>query len=181
MRESSQLQARWHPECSIINLRCDPQVPGIPEAVTMALGLALPQTPCTTVHNDSVRILWIGPDEWQILSIEQEAANLENRLRQALSGFHAAVTDVSSNYQIMQLAGEAARDVLAQGCPLDTHPRVFKPGDCLGSHYFKAAIWLWQTDSQPRYDLLIRRSFSGYVWLMLERASAEYTLFVAGK
>jgi len=179
MRESLQLQARWYPECSIINLRCDNNTPGVRQAITNTLGLALPEQPCTCVNNENLRILWIGPDEWQILSTTQEASTLETVLRQALAGKHFAVTDVSSNYQIMQLTGEAARDVLAQGCPLDLHPRVFNPGQCVGSHYFKAAIWLWQTDNRPSYELLIRRSFAGYVWLMLERASAEYTLLSA--
>jgi len=176
MRESLQLQARWYPECSIINLRCDINIPGLRQKISKTLGLALPEQPCTCVENKTLRILWIGPDEWQILSTQQEASALENALRQTLAGHHFAVTDVSSNYQIMQLSGQAAREVLAQGCPLDLHPRVFQPGQCVGSHYFKAAIWLWQTDDRPSYELLIRRSFAGYVWLMLERASAEYTL-----
>jgi len=179
MRESLQLQARWYPECSIINLRCDSHAPGVRLAVLETLGLALPEQPSSCVANESLRILWIGPDEWQILSTEQTAGALEMRLRQALAGQHFAVTDVSSNYQIMQLSGNAARNVLAQGCPLDLHPRIFQPGQCLGSHYFKAAIWLWQTSDQSSYELLIRRSFAGYVWLMLERSSAEYTLLSA--
>jgi len=179
MRESLQLQARWYPECSIVNLRCDINAAGVRPAILKALKLALPEKPCTCVENERLRILWIGPDEWQILSTQQDASTLESALRQALSGQHFAVTDVSSNYQIMQLSGEAAGEVLAQGCPLDLHPRVFQPGQCMGSHYFKAAIWLWQTNDRLSYELLIRRSFAGYVWLMLERASAEYTLLSA--
>jgi len=179
MRESLQLQARWYPECSIINLRCEINIPGVRQVISKALGQSLPEQPCTCVENQNLRILWIGPDEWQILSTQHEASTLETTLRNALAGQHFAVTDVSSNYQIMQLSGEAAREVLAQGCPLDLHPRVFKPGQCMGSHYFKAAIWLWQTSDQSSYELLIRRSFAGYVWLMLERASAEYNLLSA--
>jgi sarcosine oxidase subunit gamma len=74
---------------------------------------------------------------------------------------------------VLHLSGTPARDVLAQGCPLDLHPRIFKRGASAGSHFFKASVWLWQTDEAPVYELLVRRSFTGYVWLMLERASAE--------
>ena len=38
-------------------------------------------------------------------------------------------------------------------------------------YFFKASIWLWQNDGA--FELLVRRSFMGYVWLMLERASQE--------
>ena len=34
-------------------------------------------------------------------------------------------------------------------------------------------MWLWQTDDSPVFELLVRRSFMGYVWLMIERATAE--------
>jgi sarcosine oxidase subunit gamma len=71
------------------------------------------------------------------------------------------------------LSGAPVREVLAQGCPLDLHPRVFGPGASAGSHYFKASIWLWQTDETPIYEVLVRRSFMGYFWLMLERSTQE--------
>jgi len=174
MRESPELKAHWQPDCTILNLRCDIAAPGVREAVNGVLGLSLPEQFNTTVHNDSLRILWIGPDEWHIITT-QDAATLETRLREELADHHFAVTDISSNYQILHLSGEPARDILAQGCPLDLHPRIFKPGHCAGSHYFKAAIWLWQPEAGG-YELLIRRSFAGYVQLMIERASAECTL-----
>jgi len=175
MRDSTPvLHADWRTPRSIVNLRCDMHAPGVREAAADALGLALPETPNTTVNNETLRILWIGPDEWRVFSDQAAAHDLETRLRAALAGHHIAVTDVGSNYQVLHLAGAPARDVLAQGCPLDLHPRVFTPGHCAGSHYFKAAVWLWRTDAA--YALLVRRSFAAYVGLMLERASAEYRL-----
>jgi sarcosine oxidase subunit gamma len=74
---------------------------------------------------------------------------------------------------LLHLSGPPVRDVLAQGCPLDLHARVFKPGMSAGSHYFKASIRLWQCSEAPTYELLVRRSFMGYVWLMLERSTQE--------
>jgi len=168
------LRANWRTPDSIVNLRCDMHAPGVREAVTDALGLALPETPNTTVHNQTLRILWIGPDEWRLLSEHATAHDLQTRLRAALAGQHSAVTDISSHYQVLHLAGAPARDLLAQGCPLDLHPRVFTPEHCAGSHYFKAAIWLWRTDTA--YALMVRRSFAAYVGLMLEHASAECRL-----
>jgi len=175
MPDFPQLHMRWKPECTILNLRCDIAAPGVREAVGSVLNLPVPEPFNTTVHNDTLRILWIGPNEWQIITEQLDAATLETKLREALTGHHFAVTDVSSNYQILHLSGEPARDILTNGCPLDLHPNVFKPDTCAGSHYFKAAIWIWQPETGG-YELLIRRSFAGYVQLMIEHASAECTL-----
>jgi len=174
MPDYPELNMRWELDNTILNLRCDIETPGVREAISGVLGLPLPEQFNTTVHHENLRILWIGPDEWQVITT-QDAATLETKLREALSGQHFAVTDVSSNYQILRLSGETAQDIIANGCPLDLHPRVFKPGDCAGSHYFKTAIWLWHADTSG-YELLIRRSFAGYVQLMIERASAECSL-----
>lgn len=89
---------------------------------------------------------------------------------------HAAVTDVSSGYKVLSLAGPPVRDVLAQGCPLDLHPRVFTQGSSACTHWFKASVTLWPSEAQPGFELLVRRSFMGYAWQMLERTTVECEL-----
>ncbi len=169
---SKSLIAGWREGLAIVNLRGSADLPGFGEAVERALGIPLP-APCSSTEGDGVRIVWAGPDDWFVIGPRGQAETLGQRLCQALAGSHHAVTDVSSGYTVLQLAGAPVRDVLAQGCPLDLHPRVFVPGHCAGSHFFKASVWLWQADEAPVYELLVRRSFTGYVWLMVERASAE--------
>ena len=65
------------------------------------------------------------------------------------------------------------REALAQGCPLDLHPRAFKVGQSAGSVFFKASVWLWQTGDEPTFEVLVRRSFQNYAWEMLQRVSRE--------
>lgn len=63
------------------------------------------------------------------------------------------------------------RDVLARGCPLDLHPRVFKPGQCAQSHYFKTSIVLVPTGDDA-FEIVLRRSFADYfVRIMLDAAA----------
>jgi len=107
------------------------------------------------------------------MSTQHSAGALEAALRAELAGQHFAVTDVSSNYTILNLSGPRVRELLAQGCPLDLHPRAFRPGQSAGSVFFKASIWLWQTEKAPVYEVLVRNSFCAYVWLMLEQCTAE--------
>ena len=167
------LVAGWREGLAIVNLRGNAEDAAFRQAAASALGVALPVKPGTSTESNVVRVVWAGPDDWFIVGPKGHAEALAARLREALGGQHHAVTDVSSGYTVLHLSGTAACDVLAQGCPLDMHPRAFARGACAGSHFFKASVWLWQTEDTPVYELLVRRSFMGYVWLMLERASAE--------
>lgn len=167
------LLAGWRHGQSVLNLRGNPDDTAFREGVSQALGLDLPTQACTTVANDTHRLVWVGPDDWFVIGPKGQAGAIEAALREALAGQHVAVTDVSSGYTVLHLSGTPVREVLAQGCPLDLHPRVFGPGASGGSVFFKASVWLWQADDAPVYEVLVRSSFRGYVWLMLERCAQE--------
>lgn len=167
------LVAGWDASWSIVNVRGNPEDPSFVAAVSGALGVAWPVATGSTVIDNGLRIVWAGPDDWFVLSRRHSASELMAALRQALDGQHAAVTDVSSGYTLLNLTGAAVRETLAQGCPLDLHPRRFQVGQGAGTVFFKASVWLWQTEDTPTYEVLVRSSFQGYVWLMLERCTAE--------
>ena len=167
------LLAGWRHGQSVLNLRGNPDDTAFREGVSQALGLDLPTQACTTVANDTHRLVWVGPDDWFVIGPKGQAGAIEAALREALAGQHVAVTDVSGGYTVLHLSGTPVRDVLAQGCPLDLHPRVFGPGASAGTVFFKASVWLWQADDAPVYEVLVRSSFRGYVWLMLERCTQE--------
>jgi len=167
------LLAGWREGLAIVNLRGDADDVAFRTAASRALGLALPVQPCTSTASAVNRVVWAGPDDWFVIGPRGQAEAIVSQLRTALAGMHHAVTDVSSGYTVLQLGGAPVREVLAQGCPLDLHPRAFKPGASAGSHFFRASIWLWQTDEAPTYEVLVRRSFMGYFWLMLERSTQE--------
>lgn len=167
------LVAGWREGLAIVNLRGDPDATAFRDGAESALGVALPLVPCTTTTGAGLRLVWVGPDDWFVIGARGEASAIAARLESALAGVHRAVNDVSSGYTVLRLGGPPVRDVLAQGCPLDLHPREFKPGAAAGSHFFKASVWLWQADGAEAFELLVRRSFMGYVRLMLERSTAE--------
>jgi sarcosine oxidase subunit gamma len=163
----------WRTGLAIVNLRGNPEDPQFRAAISRALNLELPVQPCSSVADKVHRLVWVGPDDWFVIGPRGQAGAIETRLRAELAGLHHAVTDVSGGYTVLHLSGRPVREVLAQGCPLDLHPRSFKPDSSAGSLFFKASIWLWQTDDAPTYELLVRSSFMGYFWLMLERCTQE--------
>jgi sarcosine oxidase subunit gamma len=169
-----------------VNLRGKAGDPAFVEAVRGALGLEPPTAPNTVAASDGTALLWLGPDEW--LAVQHDAApgaeaQLAAKLRAALAndagGQHAAITEVGESLCCIAVAGPRARDLIAKGCPLDLHPRVFGGvGHCAQSHLAKAAITLHQVGDAPAYDLYTRRSFSDYLWRWLEDAGREYGLAI---
>jgi sarcosine oxidase, subunit gamma len=174
--QASRLSTHWCGPLSVVNLRLDPANAAATAAVAEALGLALPLAPCTACGDARLRIVWAGPDDWFLIGPAGLAADWIARLSALLAGTHHALTDVSSGYRVLQLSGSRARELLAQGCPLDLHPRVFRSGMSAGTVFFKASVWLWQTDDSPHYEVLVRSSFQGYVQLLIEQCRSAMGL-----
>ncbi len=174
----------------LVNLRGPAGDKTFDEAVQKALGVALPSEPNTTTGQDDLRVFWLGPDEWWVVTPGDGPA-MADKLRAAVAGQKAAVTDVSESRTCIHISGARARDLLAKGCPLDLHPRVFSAGRCAQSLCAKAMITLHQVaddsdggeadGSGPAYDVYVLNSFAEYLWLWLEDAAREYGLRVTAE
>ncbi len=143
------------------------------EAAAGVLGLQLPARAGQTAAAGGRRALWMGPDEWLLCDADADPSGLEASLRGALAAGGGTVVDVSSGLVIVTLQGSAARAVLAAGCPLDLHPRVFVEEQCAQSHYFKAPVTLWR-GADDTFSVVVRRSFAHYAVDMLLDAAQPY-------
>lgn len=150
-----------------LNLRGNPDDPVFREAGQGILGLELPLAPNTVTEHGERVAYWLGPDEWLLVTPGEREHDLAQALRAALADQFAAVTVVSGGQTVIVLEGERAREVLARGCTLDLHPRVFGPGRCAQSLLGKAPILIRQVNDVPRFELIVRRSFADYVALWL--------------
>ena len=157
----------------LLNLRGNPADAAFLAAVEQALGLQPPLAACTTVTLGDLRIVWTGPDEWMVVAPQGQEAALAARLRAALAGQHCAVTDVSSGFFLVDLVGPRVRDTLAQGCPMDFHPRAFPAHRAVGTHFYKVGLTLWLMAEPDRFQMLVRRSFIDHFWQLIDHASSE--------
>ncbi|MEU6432432.1 sarcosine oxidase subunit gamma family protein [Microbispora sp. NPDC046973] len=154
-----------------INLRVDPKSPAA-ERIGTAIGVPLPVEPGTTAGGGGLEVLWFGPDEWLVVGPDGAARGLVERIEEAADGEHVSVVDVSAQRTTLVVAGDRARDVLAHGCALDLHPRVFGPGRCAQTMLARAGVVL--VAGEHGFRLLVRSSFAGYVAEWLLDASVEY-------
>jgi heterotetrameric sarcosine oxidase gamma subunit len=141
-------------------------------------GLPLPLAANRVAAMAALRVLWLGPDEWLIVA-DDDAPDLLPRLERAVAGRRAAINDLSSSRIIIEIAGSAARDLLAAGCGLDLHPRAFAPGQCAQTLVARVPVILDQLDDAPHYRLLVRRSSAAWLCDWLIDAAEGLTLAVA--
>lgn len=162
---------------AIVNIRGDGG-DAFKAAVKSVTGVDLPVKPNTTAQAGAFRILWLGPTEWWVVTTAGTEEKLVADLRQAFAGQHAAVIDVSESRTVITLAGPVARDVLARGCSLDLHPRVFGPGQCAQTGLTKANIMLDQVDDRPSFEIYVLKSFSDYLWQWLWLIGRDYSFAI---
>jgi sarcosine oxidase subunit gamma len=165
------------PFVAMADLRVDPTGPA---AATVAeyLGVALPTTPSTYVESETATAIWLGPDEWLITSPLRTPEELETGLRGAIGGgaaFAGSVVDVSAQRTTVALRGDHGRDLLAGGCSLDLHPRVFARGTAAQTLLGQAGVLLMALDDTgSHYQVIVRSSFAGYLTSWLLDAATEY-------
>jgi len=141
-----------------------------------ALGVDLPTTPNTWVPADAGRAVWLGPDEWLLSSTTEAPEDLEARVRAAVVPLGGAATDVSAQRIGLRLTGKRVRDLLAKGCSIDLHPRVFGRGSSAQTALGQAGVVLLAlSDAGDDYAVLVRSSFAGYLADWLLDAALEFT------
>jgi sarcosine oxidase subunit gamma len=156
-----------------INLRLDPRGTPALEKVQQCLGMSLPLTP-NWVAASGVTVVWQAFDEWLLLTADGAQDELLERLHAALADHHAAITDVSDLRANFEIKGPHSRDLLAKGCAVDLHPRVFKTGDCALAALARVRVTLRQVGDAPAYQVLVERSYAQYLWDWLTDAALEF-------
>jgi sarcosine oxidase, subunit gamma len=155
------------PFVDMLNLRGDADDPRFAQAVLDASGLHLPRKPNSASIDPQRQLLWLGPDEWLLKLRDRQGPSVMTALQTALQGQHSAVVDVGHGNTTLLLQGPASADLLARGCPLDLHPRVFGTGALGQTHIAKASATVLCLYAGIQYEITVRRSFADYLarWL----------------
>ena len=136
------------------------------DAAGRAFGIAFPRDACRAESARTRAALWLGPDEWLLLSPPGEERSVFAALESSLAGVAHSLVDVTHRQVAISVNGPRARDLLASGCPLDLDPGAYPVGMCTRTLLAKAEVVLWRRSAEE-YHLETGRSFSGYVlgWL----------------
>ncbi|WP_148252206.1 sarcosine oxidase subunit gamma [Aidingimonas lacisalsi] len=149
------------------------------EAVHSVLGFGLPAYPNALSRDEGGErsIQWLSPDEWLLIVPGGEEFGLEGKLREALGDAHYAIVNVSGGQTLLELEGEAARELLMKSTPYDVHPDNFPVGKGVTTVFAKANLIL-RRPTETRWELVLRRSFADYLYRWILDAGEAYAIGV---
>ncbi|PLW78619.1 sarcosine oxidase subunit gamma [Cohaesibacter celericrescens] len=162
------------PNLTQLNLRGDGNDKAFLAGTKKAIGIALPTKPNSVAEKGDIAALWLGPDEWLIVSKETESHRLISTLKVMLSDVVFTVVDVSDNRTVLSLSGADSWAVLNKGAMLDFHPRHWHKGQCASSLYGRCQVIFWQRSKQPEFYLFVRSSFADYCASYILDAMREF-------
>ena len=95
-----------------INLRFDPNNQDYMSLCSKILENIIPIKPNTYIKNEKLSIIWLGPNEWLIVSNDEN--DLCEKLNDQIGDLETSVTDVSENRTIIRVSGKKINILLSK-------------------------------------------------------------------
>jgi sarcosine oxidase subunit gamma len=137
------------------------------------LGMSLPKEAGNTSVKEKITLLWLGPDEWLLVSNDEIAKEtniyeLEQVLFDGISKKNlGAVTNVTDYFTIFSLSGSNIFEVLSKGCPYDFDSENFSVNKVVQTILNHIDVTIHRK-SKNDIDLYVRRSFADHLWNWLK-------------
>ncbi|MFT4825300.1 MAG: sarcosine oxidase subunit gamma [Halioglobus sp.] len=143
--------------------------------IEQVLGIKLPVKPRSSSISSSPlgsSLYWLGPGEWLLLVDGETESQVEEKLRQVLTG-HFSVTIVTGGQTLINISGPNVDSVLKKSSVYDFHPNSFKVNECVQTTFAKATALFCRRENGS-FDVVIRRSFADYLARWLLDAGEEF-------
>ena len=156
-----------------INLRGDLENKDFVSKVGKILGMILPKEACSTSKKEQITCMWLGPNEWLLVSndkVSKESNDyeLENLLFKDISKTNlGAVTNVSDHYTIFNLTGSNIFQIFSKGSPFDFNSECFGDNKVVQTTLNHIDVTIHRKTKED-VDLYVRRSFSNHLWAWIK-------------
>lgn len=142
------------------------------------LGVIIPTQPCRMVRHGGGEgvVVCLSPNSWIIICDEVKLSQHMVEINQVIGANKTGtitITEVSDQYQFLEIDREKSSSLLSKGCSLDLHPDVFKDNHAVQTLLAQAEIILWRTQGGG-FQILFDVSLSDYLWRWLDGAAAEF-------
>lgn len=125
-----------------------------------AWGAPLPTEPLSTLQQDDRWAAHLGPDEWLLLARNGDAANA---LFEIGHEWPISIVETTDREVEWRIYGQAARRVLAAGCPLDLDGKAFPHFHATRTVFGSTEIVLWRGEQAAEWRLRALRSYSDHL------------------
>lgn len=143
------------------------------------LNLVLPIEPNVRIFNNNISIMWLGPNEWLVITPENEKDGIISLLKSNLNPQKTAITDVSFNRTILRLEGEKVFTLLSKFLVANLE-KILKTNFSVAQSIFIKIPVLFvrnNTDEEPTsLDLHLNRSHTKYVYELLVDGSKNLNI-----
>ena len=151
-----------------INLRIDPNNNEHMKVCGKILNTILPVKPNTYSEYKNLRVLWQSPDEWLIISYDNN--DLFINLKKTLGDSEASVTDVSENRTIFNISGIKLFKLLSKFMVLDFEKNLSNFSSCAQTLFVKVPILIIRNNNKDKYpdiDILSNKSHAKYIYNLI--------------
>jgi sarcosine oxidase subunit gamma len=133
------IQIQELPFVKKINLRLDPNDKICVSSCSKILDTVLP-TKANTYSKNTIneKVIWLGPDEWLIVSDDDTFMKLQNKLED----LEVSVTDVSENRTIIRIRGRETYILLSKFLVLDLEKNLSTDSSCAQTLFVKVPVLL---------------------------------------
>ena len=147
-------------------------------AIGKNLNMILPTEANTSTSGEALTALWLGPDEWMLVSnetINQDTNiykiedNLINNISKTNLG---AVTDVSDQFVMINIKGSKVFDLFATGSPFNFNEFKDKKGSVVQTILSHIDVIIHLTEINE-VNLLVRRSFSEHLYSWINDSASR--------
>lgn len=168
LERSGLLIAESTPSISVLRVaRDDAKAAG---RLGKVFGIDWPDAP-NTVSGGAVRVAWMAPGQWAIFGSGEDLAGPVARACR-VDLHHLA--DVSAGRRQWRIEGAHARDVLAKGCGIDTHPTVLPAQTCARTLLAQVPILMIVRSAGEAFEIIADVSFAGHLCAWFVEASLEF-------
>ena len=158
---------------AIINLRGDLNNKDFASKAGKLLGMILPKEACSTSTKEKITCMWLGPNEWLLVSNDTVTKDsndfeLEKLLFKDISKTNlGAVTNVSDHYTIFNITGSNIFEILSKGSPFDFDSKHFGDNKVVQTILNNVDVTIHRK-TKDDVDLYVRRSFSDHLWAWIK-------------
>ena len=171
VQEHAEIKFQELPFMTKINLRGNPNEKNFMSSASETLNIRLPIRPNTYITNDSLKIIWLGPNEWLIIDEkEDDKQDLFSKLENSFTSQDVSVTDVSENRTVIRITGAKSFILLAKFLTLNLENSLHNSSSVAQTLFIKVPVLLMRHhkhNTEPTVDIFTNRSHANYVYKIL--------------
>ena len=171
VQEHTEIKFQELPFMTKINLRGNPKDKNFMSSASEVLNTILPTKSNTYIKIDSLKIIWLGPNEWLVIDEkEDDKQDLYSKLENSIGSQDASVTDVSENRTVIRIMGTKLFILLAKFLTLDLDNSLADSSSVAQTLFIKVPVLLMrhhEHNREPKIDIYTNRSHTNYVYKIL--------------